>query len=265
MLLTKHSRPEAEPRPHVSDSPAGRAQVAHSASRRDVAQRFSEPTCDSLHRGTHSPAQVLSVSWSLSKLSTPLRPQAQPGPTRHPHSRLFLVTLPGQGALWRQALPRRSRNTTAAVRERNAQRQCLSRHSSEHGGRKTRRTAQAKASPGPRPQVESAVPPGPAASPLRCREAPADRLGKPLGVPPPHAQTRWPLAAPRLPPRCTEQQASLGFPPGIPLFGALGRDRARWSTGRQGPGFPSWDKLKVSTHELWDLRKTTLILQPAVT
>lgn len=54
MLLTKHSRPEAEPRPHMSDGPAGRAQVAHSASRRDVAQRFSEPTCDSLHRGTHS-------------------------------------------------------------------------------------------------------------------------------------------------------------------------------------------------------------------
>ena len=70
----------------------------------------------------------------MSKLSTPLRPQAQLGPTRHPHSRLFLVTLPGQGALWRQALPRRSRNTTAAVRERNAQRQCLSRHSLEHGG-----------------------------------------------------------------------------------------------------------------------------------
>lgn len=33
MLLTKHSRPEAEPRPHVLDGPAGRAQAARSASR----------------------------------------------------------------------------------------------------------------------------------------------------------------------------------------------------------------------------------------
>lgn len=175
------------------------------------------------------------------------------------------MTPPGQGAPWRQALPRKSRNTTAAVTERNVEHQCPSRQASEHRRRKTRRTASAKASP---PQVLAPkwslqCPSRPAVSPLSCREPPADRSGKPLGVPPLHAPTRWPLAAPWLPPHRTEQQASPRDAPwpGIPLLGALGRDRARQSTGRQDPGFPSWDKLKVSTHELWDLRKTTPILR----
>ena len=175
------------------------------------------------------------------------------------------MTLPGQGAPWRRALPRKSRNTIAAVREKNAESQCPSHHASEHGGRKTRRTAPPKASP---PQVLAPkwslqCPSRPAVSPLRCREPPADRSGKPLGVPPPSVPTRWPLAAPRLPVQSSGPHR--GPPQGSPLFGALGRDRGRWSTDRQDPGFPSWDKLKVSTHELWDLRKATPILRPAVT
>lgn len=111
------------------------------------------------------------------------------------------------------------------------------------------------------------MPPKPAASPLSCGEPPADRSGKLLGVPSPHVLTRWPFPAPQLPPRCREERASLGDPRpgGMLLFGALGRNGGRWSTGRQGPGFPSWHELKVSTHKLWDLRRTTTILWLAVT
>lgn len=182
----------------------------------------------------------------------------------HPHSRVLVITS-RPGALWRQALPRRSRNTTAAVRRKCAKPVSQPPFLRSTGGRK--RPGGPPKRKHPRvlaPRWVYPLPPGPAASPLLqgstnddqancwgfCASPRADCAG-------PSLHLSFLLAV--------QSSAGLtGVPPGIPLFGTFRKRQSRVSLEDRAQGF-SWDKLKVSTHELWDLRKTTLITKPAVT
>lgn len=134
-------------------------------------------------------------------LSLPL-PQAQPGPTGHPHSHLFLATLPGQGAPWHQALPRRGKwKQNTHVREENAE--CQRLVSAHLGGGKTQKHSppeRAPLSPGrsrglqcPHGQLRG---PGPHRASLNQRQNRAQGPGTPAGNS--ASSVADPLGTPRL-------------------------------------------------------------------
>lgn len=122
---------------------------------------------------------------------------------------------------------------------------------------------------GPPKESIPGLAPGGVCSAPRASRSPAlqgstSEISKTAGVPPPRADPLA-LAAPRLLLAVQSSRPHWGSPQGSLCLGHSEETEQGGAQEDRAQGFPAGISWKVSTHELWDLRKTTLILQPAVT